>query len=142
MKIKIRIPFVGAAISAFWVALAGALPAAIFWNLNYKGAFQIYFVFAVVALFYMLLRAKTYGIFLENGFLTVRRGLLIITRRTFPLNHITALRTLQTPAQRATRTCFLLLHSASGSVLIAGLSTEDVKRIESAVQAEKGRENG
>ena len=133
---QMKISFIGAAICAFWVALAGALPAAIFWNLNYKGAFQIYLFFALLALAYMLTRAKTYGIWVESGYLTVRRGILIIARRTMPLNKITSLLVMQTPAQRLSKTCFLLVHTAAGSMLIAGLSLSDAEMLKKQVAKE------
>ena len=135
---KFGIPKKGALIIALWIALAALAPILLFWNrLGIAWLFG-YFVLAVTFFGYLLLRTFQYEIALQGDQLRIQRGVLIKTNLQLSLQFVLSLFILQTPLQKYTHTCLIIIRTAGSSILVAGLTYEDAQKLELAARLAGG----
>ena len=135
---KFGIPKKGALIIGLWFALAGLASVLIFWSLLGVAWLFGYFVLAVTFFGYLLLRTFQYEITLQGYQLRIQRGVLIKTSIQLSLQFVLSLYILQTPLQKWTHTCLIIVRTAGSSVLIAGLLYEDAQKLEMAARLAGG----
>ena len=123
------VPRRGAAIVSAWFAAAGVIISLPFWN---GGAAAALVALAVwMALCFGALAARLASCVLRVGehHLTVRRGLLFPVTRRVPLRFITGCHIVQSPLQRMTGTCVLVLHASGCVTLMPGAKRADAEAL-------------
>jgi len=123
------VPRRGAAIVSAWFAAAGILLSLPFWNGGFAatlGALLVWF-----ALCFGALAARLASCVLRVGahHLTLRRGLLFPVTRRVPLRYITGCHILQTPLQRMTGTCVLVLYASGCITVMPGAKRADAEAL-------------
>lgn len=124
-----RVPRRGAAIVSAWAALLGVPVSLPLWRLGAPAAFTLLFLW--MALCFGALSARLASGVLRVGahHFTLRRGRLFPVTRRVPLRFVTGCSILQSPLQRMTGTCLLLLYASGCTTLVAGLRRADAEAL-------------
>lgn len=123
----------GAALVGLWGALAGCAVSTPFWRLSFPGALLGLACWLALCGCVLVVRLSSCRVRVGCHHLTVRTGLLFLSTKRFPLRFITGCHIWQSPLQRATGTCVLLLFSSGTSALLPGLRLRDAECLAAAL---------
>lgn len=134
----LKVNTAGMAVNAFWLSAIISFLSAALLNLPYRETFLLFFVLLVVLCGYMVLRKQKYRIKMENGYLSVRRGILFVHFYEYALRHIVAVNIFQTPLHKLGKSSITFVRTSGGTLFLDGLCKEDALLLEETLKAQKG----
>lgn len=123
------VPRRGAAVVSLWFAALGALLLLLFLNVSVPALLAALLVW--FALCFGALSARLASCVLRVGahHFTVRRGLLFPVTRRVPLHFLTGCHIVQTPLQRMTGTCVMILYASGCTTVLPGARRADAEAL-------------
>ncbi len=134
----LKVNTAGMAVNAVWISVAVSFLSAALLNLSYGVAFLLFLVLFALLWGCMLLRKQKYKIKIENGYLSVRRGILFVHFYEYALRHIVAINIFQTPLHKLGKSSITFVRTSGGTLFLDGLCKEDALLLEETVKKQKG----
>ena len=117
----------GAALIGLWGAAAGLAVSLPFWHWAPFLTLMLVLLWFLLCFGVLASRLCSLRVRVGGHHLTVRVGLLFLSTKRIPLRFITGCHIWQTPLQRATGTCVLLLLASGTCALVPGLGRQDAE---------------
>lgn len=127
------IPRRGAAVVSAWFAALGALLSLPFWKSRFASTLMMLLLWAAVCFGILAPRLSSGVLRVGRHHLTLRRGQLFPITRRMPLRFITGCAILQSPLQRMTGTCVLVLYSSGVTTIAPGMRRKDAEALSAAL---------
>lgn len=134
----LKVNTAGMAVNAVWISVAVSFLSAALLNLSYGVAFLLFLVLFALLWGCMLLCKQKYKIKIENGYLSVRRGILFVHFYEYALRHIVAINIFQTPLHKLGKSSITFVRTSGGTLFLDGLCKEDALLLEETVKKQKG----
>ena len=123
------VPRRGAAVVSAWFAGLGALLSLPFWKNFFVTTLMTLLLWAAVCFGVLAPRLSSDVLRVGAHHLSLRRGLLFPVTRRVPLRFLTGCHILQSPLQRMTGTCVLLLYSSGVTTIAPGMRRADAEAL-------------
>ncbi|MBD5101731.1 MAG: PH domain-containing protein [Subdoligranulum sp.] len=123
------VPRRGAAVVSAWFALLGALLSLPFWKNFFVSTLMTLLLWTAVCFGILAPRLSSCVLRVGGHHLTLRRGLLFPVTRRVPLRFLTGCHIVQSPLQRMTGTCVLLLYSSGVTTIAPGVRRADAEAL-------------
>lgn len=126
---EFTVPRRGAAVVGGWCAALGGAACLPFWGRRFVPTLAALALWLALSFGVLAPRLASCVVRVGGRHLTLRRGLLFPVTRRIPLHFITGCQILQTPLQRLSGTCVLILYASGCTTLAPGLRRADAEAL-------------